>query len=236
MDGYFAISDGGDDCNDNDPNINPGAQEVCNNSADDNCNGLVNEDTCPEGSFLDPTSCVCVTPIILSLAGGSLALTDVAGGVYFDINGDGVPERLSWTAPGATDAFLVLDINGNGTIDDGTELFGNFTRFPGRRSFGNGFEVLRYLDSPAMGGDFDGAIDEKDSVYSRLWLWIDSNHNGFSEPAELFLFANYVQSISCTYFESRHQDRFGNIYRYRGKAYLKGGQGRFAYDVFLLHQ
>ncbi len=58
-------------------------------------------------------------------------LTSVENGVSFDIDADGTPQQTAWTAPEDDSAFLAIDRNGNGTIDDGSELFGDHT-LPGR--------------------------------------------------------------------------------------------------------
>ena len=65
-------------------------------------------------------------PLILDLAGKGLALTDAGTGAYFDIDHTGFAKKTAWT--GAGNAFLARDINGNGKIDDISEMFGNATQ------------------------------------------------------------------------------------------------------------
>jgi hypothetical protein len=164
--------------------------------------------------------------------------TDSQHGVKFDLNDDGVKESLSWTAEQSDDAFVALDKNGNGVIDNGRELFGNYSPQP-RPTNGrlrNGFLALAEFDKPANGGNLDGSLTSSDAVFLRLHLWQDKNHNGISEPNELSSFLDLgLTELSLNYQTSRWTDQFGNRFRYRGKIKDQRSTrlGKWAWDVFL---
>ena len=162
----------------------------------------------------------CDSPIILDLAANGLDLTDPEHGARFDIDLDEIEEQLSWTSAHSDDVFLVLDRNGNGLIDNGSELFGNYSP-QCRPPFGekrNGFLALAEYDKVENGGNQDGRLDDLDGIITFLRLWKDVNQNGLSEQGELFSFEHLgLQSIDLDYKESRRVDQFGNRFRYRAK-------------------
>ena len=93
-------------------------------------------------------------PIVLSFDGKAAELT--AERIDFDLDRDGRSDSLAGL--GAGSGYLVLDRNGNGRIDDGSELFG--------AASGDGFADLAKLDD-----DHNGWLDEGDAAFSRLGLW-----------------------------------------------------------------
>ena len=178
------------------------------------------------------------SPIIVDTARDGYQLTSVSDGVRFDLNTDGVAELVAWTAAESDDAFLAIDRNGNGRIDDGSELIGNYTRAYADREdvrTKNGFEALKFLEGPSYGhSNGDGTIDGRDGIFGRLVLWRDLNHNGVSEPDELqTVGAAGVNAIATDYQEKKRVDRYGNEFRQKGRITWADGFEGILYDVWL---
>jgi hypothetical protein len=182
------------------------------------------------------SGCCCgPTPIVIDVAGNGFDLTDAYTGVNFDMGGDGHTEPIAWTTADSDDAWLVLDRNGNGRVDSAKEMFGNFTDQPQANTAPNGFLALAHFDK-SNGGNGDGRIDARDSVFSNLRLWQDKNHNGVSEANELNTLSSFnVGSLDLNFKESKKTDEHGNRFGFRTKVKNSQGQhlGRWAWDVIL---
>lgn len=194
---------------------------------------------CPEGFGQPERNTPCCwngTPILVDVAGNGFLLTNAANGVIFDIIGDGRPVQLGWTTTNSDDAWLALDRNGNGNIDNGGELFGNFTpqSAPANGVRRNGFLALAEYDKTANGGNLDGKIDQSDSIFQSIRLWQDRNHNGASEAFELHTLNEVgLKTFELDYKESKRVDAHGNQFKYRAKVRdVHGAQlDRWAWDV-----
>lgn len=153
--------------------------------------------------------------------------------------GDKFKSQISWIQPHATNGWLALDRNGDGRIDDLSELFGNLTDQPqppaGQEK--NGFLALAVFDKPENGGNNDGWISADDAIFSRLRVWVDANHNGISEPEELKLLSSVgIKAIALNYEQSYRVDKYGNRFRYHAKVVddTGGDAKQIAWDVILL--
>ncbi len=102
-------------------------------------------------------------PLILDLDGDGFNIEAKKNGTNFDLDKNGFAEKINWTK---RDGFLCLDLNGNGTIDNGGELFGDKTLLADGTAAKNGFEALAQYDSNG-----DGIIDENDEIFSSLRVW-----------------------------------------------------------------
>ena len=120
-------------------------------------------------------------PIALDLDGDGIETTASAGlsGSLFDHDRDGIRTAGGWVA--ADDGLLALDLDGDGRIGHGGELFGDNTLLPDGSPAANGYAALAQYDA-----NQDGVIDSQDAVFERLRVWRDLNQDGISQEGELF--------------------------------------------------
>jgi hypothetical protein len=119
-----------------------------------------------------------VTPIVLDLDGNGIRTLAASHGVHFDLAATGVAHQVGWVSAG--DGLLVRDINGDGQINDGRELFGTATQLANGERAGDGYNALRALDS-----NHDGKLDAGDAHFGELKVWVDANSNGIADAGEL---------------------------------------------------
>jgi Ca2+-binding RTX toxin-like protein len=130
------------------------------------------------------------SPMVLDLDGDGIETFGAEGQVLFDHDGDGNKHGSGWVK--SDDGLLVLDRNGNGSIDNGTELFGENTLLADGRKAKDGFEAMQAVDSNA-----DGKLDASDAVWADLRVWRDLNGDGISQSGELFTLQELgIESIS----------------------------------------
>jgi hypothetical protein len=120
-----------------------------------------------ESNLTNPSITPYTDPLTLDAGNDGVRLS--ATPVNFDLNADGVAEALPWTAP--SDPLLVMDVNGDGKINNGTELV-DLT------DSGKPLNLFR-LDSNG-----DGVLNAQDAAYWNLQLWQDRNQDGYASPEE----------------------------------------------------
>jgi hypothetical protein len=175
------------------------------------------------------------SPILLAVGPKpSYALVGPEDGVVFDLFANGNPVKTGWTEASSMVGFLFLDRNGNGSVDNGGELFGNRTPMLNGRVALNGFAALAEFDKAENGGNGNGSIDPSDQVWSALRVWIDTNHDGVSQSDELHTLDELaISAISISASPEMRRDRVGNTFRLRSE-FVIDGRRRLAYDVWFV--
>jgi len=159
-------------------------------------------------------------PLAFDLDGNGIETTGVNQGIQFDIDADGKKEQTSFIS--GNDAFLAYDKNGNGVIDNGSELFGD------QNGAKNGFEELKKYDD-----NKDGSIDKHDAIYSNLQLLsLDKNNQQQSSS----LADHNIQSINLNYNNQHHAINYYDSIEQTGQYKRKDGTSGYVADVLLAHK
>jgi hypothetical protein len=144
------------------------------------------------------------SPLVFDLNNNGIYTLNFKNGVFFDHNTNLFAEKTGWINP--NDCFLARDINFNGLIDNGSELFGDNTILSNGQKAINGFEALIDLDL-----NFDGFINSSDQIWNELLLWQDKNTNGLTDSDELFTLPEVgIIEINLNYNSSDYIDNNGN--------------------------
>ncbi len=155
-------------------------------------------------------------PIILDLDKNGFAFSSIDNGVTFDIDADGKADRIAWTSD---DGILAYDVDGNGLIDNGSEIF--TPDFNGGK-FASGVAALASLDSNG-----DGKIDASDEAFSKLQIWVDADNDGVSDEGELSSLSGHVASISLTTDQTGGTEDDQTIFAEGEFTFADGSTGNF---------
>ena len=170
-------------------------------------------------------------PLTLDLDGDGIETIAAAGfaGSLFDHNRDGIRTATGWVA--ADDGLLVRDLNGNGKIDNGGELFGDNTLLKNGNTAAHGYAALADLDDNG-----DGKIDASDAAFADLRVWRDLNQDGESQSNELLTLQDLgIQSLNTAYKDSNKNLGNGNTLAQTGSYTKTDGTTADMGDLLLAH-
>ncbi|MBF0441613.1 MAG: hypothetical protein HQK54_06885 [Oligoflexales bacterium] len=175
------------------------------------------------------------SPIVLDLDNKGISLTSVSEGVDFDLLAKGIV-RTAWIR--GDSALLVWDRFGNGQIKSGRELIGEAT-IVGKVKAKDGFDALYLFDRKENGGNQDGIIDKRDTIFKSLKVWVDRNHNGISEYSELKTLPEVkIRSLDIKGVRSKDRltDRYGNDLSLQGSFTREDGSRGLSTDVYFRYE
>ena len=135
-------------------------------------------------------------PIALDLNNnGKIDTLSLENGVFFDHNGDEIAFKSSWV--NSSDGILARDIDGDGKITSGAELFGNFTKLKNGELAKNGAQALKDLDD-----NNDGILYSNDKAFNEILIWQDKNSDGISQKNELKTLREHnIKSIDLEFLD-----------------------------------
>ncbi|AIZ21873.1 iron-regulated protein frpC [Neisseria meningitidis] len=151
-------------------------------------------------------------PLALDLDGDGIETVATKGfsGSLFDHNRDGIRTATGWVS--ADDGLLVRDLNGNGIIDNGAELFGDNTKLADGSFAKHGYAALAELDSNG-----DNIINAADAAFQTLRVWQDLNQDGISQANELRTLEELgIQSLDLAYKDVNKNLGNGNTLAQQG--------------------
>ncbi|WP_230970026.1 Ig-like domain-containing protein [Nitrogeniibacter aestuarii] len=207
-------------------NWNWGYKDVgSDDSKDSDVNRCDGDYTTTDWTWINAGACnlsldAAITPIVIDLDGDGVETVarDAAGGT-FDLFGNGQAIASGWV--GADDGMLAIDLNGNGMIDDISELFGGSQK-------GDGFAKLASFDSNG-----DGVVDANDADFAKLSIWQDANGNHATDAGELLSLTEAgVASLQVAYEELPFMDAQGNLHLERSSATMADGSTVDMTDVY----
>jgi len=166
-----------------------------------------------------------ITPIVLDLNGDGIQTTTMQNGVTFDINDDGKADKTAWITNG--DGLLVRDINKDGIINNGSELFGSATKLANGTTAADGYKAMLAMDT-----NKDGLLTSMDAQFGELMVWVDKNGDGISNAGELFSLNDLgIKSLSLDATKSDLMNN-GNLVGLMGSFTTSDGKTHTMGDVW----
>lgn len=170
-----------------------------------------------------------MTPIAIDINGDGIETIPIGSGVWFDLDADGVNERVGWLS--SKDGFLIIDKNKNGLVDNGSELFGDAYLLKNGELARDGFEAMLDIDS-----DGNMKLNSLDEKWGDLRFWRDMNTDGVSDETELFYLDDLgLQEIDLSPVIQRSYDNYGNIHGPTSIAFWANGTETKVTDMFFAY-
>ncbi len=169
------------------------------------------------------------SPLALDFTGEGFVPRSQMENMVFDLDADSSLERMS--ALGSNAGILVIDLNANGIVDDGRELFGEKTLIKeSGLEAQNGFEALAQYDT-----NKDSVIDANDPVWKELRIWVDINEDGKTDSGEVrTLEEQQVVKLALTYKKVSEFDAFGNEVQARSVFWDSSGRPSHLADIWYM--